>query len=51
MGRVGCDFRVAARGVERTRRQRGLVVRVDDVVREPGVIGVLPEERLAVAFI
>ena len=44
--RGGRDLRVAARGVERAGRQRRRVVAVNDVVREPGMIG-LPRELAA----
>ena len=45
MRRVRCDLRVAAGRIERARRQRRHVEAVDDVVREPRMLG-LPRELL-----
>jgi len=39
------DFRVQARGGEALFRERGVVVAMDDVVRDAGMMGVFLEER------
>ena len=44
-GADGAILRVAPRRLERPWRQRGHVVAVDDVVREPGMVGLLGEQR------